>query len=114
MLPRHARAGSRAVVSAKLIGATVNRVEDPRLLTGRGRFVDDVTLPGMLHAAFVRSVVPHGHLVAVDTTGAAALPGVVAVLTAKDLSAICAPIRQQGPPGLQTPAFTALATDRVR
>ncbi|HWW43686.1 MAG TPA: xanthine dehydrogenase family protein molybdopterin-binding subunit, partial [Acidimicrobiia bacterium] len=101
-------------MATKLIGATVNRVEDPRLLTGRGRFVDDVTLPGMLHAAFVRSVVPHGHLVAVDTTGAAALPGVVAVLTAKDLSALCAPIRQQGPPGLQTPAFTALATDRVR
>jgi len=101
-------------VSAKLIGASVDRVEDPRLLTGRGHFVDDAALPRMLHAAFLRSVVPHGRLDAIDTSAAAALPGVVAVLTAADLSAICKPISQQGPPGLRTPVFFPLATDRVR
>jgi carbon-monoxide dehydrogenase large subunit len=101
-------------VSAKLIGATVNRVEDPRLLTGRGRFVDDVRVPAMLHAAFVRSTVPHGRVRGVDVSRALALPGVVAVLTAADLAGLCAPLRQQGPPGLRTPEFHVLATDRVR
>ncbi len=114
MLPRHARAGDRAAVSAKLIGATVNRVEDPRLLTGRGRFVDDVRLPGMLHAAFVRSTVPHGRITGINAAHALALPGVVAVLTAADLAAVCAPLRQAGPPGLRTPEFRVLATDRAR
>ncbi len=101
-------------MSVKLIGASVDRVEDPRLLTGRGRFVDDVVAPRMLHAAFLRSVVPHGRLEAIDTAAAAALPGVVAVLTAKDLAGVCASISQQGPPGLRTPVFTVLATDHVR
>ena len=101
-------------MSVKLIGATVNRIEDPRLLTGRGHFVDDVRLPGMLHAAFLRSVVPHGRILGIDTREAVALPGVVAVLTAGDLEGTCAPLRQQGPPGLRTPGFTVLATDRVR
>lgn len=101
-------------MSVKLIGASVDRVEDPRLLTGRGRFVDDVVAPRMLHAAFLRSVVPHGRLDAIDTSAAMALPGVAAVLTAKDLAEVCASISQQGPPGLRTPVFTVLATDRVR
>jgi carbon-monoxide dehydrogenase large subunit len=101
-------------VSAKLIGATVNRVEDPRLLTGRGRFVDDVRLPGTLHAAFVRSTAPHGLLVRIDAARAREAPGVVAVLAAADLAAVCAPLRQQGPLGLRTPEFHVLATDRVR
>ncbi|HZQ56487.1 MAG TPA: xanthine dehydrogenase family protein molybdopterin-binding subunit [Acidimicrobiales bacterium] len=101
-------------MSVKFIGATVNRVEDPRLLTGRGRFVDDVRLPGMLHAAFVRSTVPHGRVTNVDAAAARALPGVVAVLTASDLNGVCAPLQQQGPPQLRTPVFHVLATDRVR
>jgi carbon-monoxide dehydrogenase large subunit len=101
-------------MSVKLIGATVNRVEDPRLLTGRGRFVDDVRLPGMLHAAFVRSTLPHGRVLGIDTSAAAARPGVVAVITAADLERVCGPLQQQGPPQLRTPVFHALATDRVR
>lgn len=112
--PVDGRHGDGAEVSAKLIGATVNRVEDPRLLTGRGRFVDDVRLPGMLHAAFVRSTAPHGRLLGVDASLAREAPGVVAVLTAADLAAVCAPLRQQGPPGLRTPEYHVLATDRVR
>jgi aerobic carbon-monoxide dehydrogenase large subunit len=63
-------------VGARAIGARVLRAEDPRILTGRGRYVDDVVLPGMLHAAFKRSTVPHGRLFSVDVSAARAMPGV--------------------------------------
>ena len=68
-----------------LIGKSVPRLEDPALLRGRGRFVDDIDLPGQLEAAFVRS--PHGHAAirAIDTAAARALPGVHAVLTLDEL-----------------------------
>jgi carbon-monoxide dehydrogenase large subunit len=72
-------------VGARTIGARVLRTEDPRILTGRGRYIDDIVLPGMLHAAFKRSMVPHGRLVSVDVTAARELPGVVAVYTGADL-----------------------------
>lgn len=68
-----------------LIGERVMRAEDPRLLTGRSRFVDDIDLPGMLHAAVLRSPVPHAIIRGIDTSAAAAVPGVAAVLTAADL-----------------------------
>ena len=55
-------------IGARAIGARVLRAEDPRILTGRGRYVDDIVLPGMLHAAFLRSTVPHGRLVSVDVS----------------------------------------------
>ena len=74
-------------VGARAIGARVLRVEDPRILTGRGRYIDDITLPGMLHAAFMRSTVPHGRLVSVDASEARELPGVVAVYTGDDIAA---------------------------
>jgi aerobic carbon-monoxide dehydrogenase large subunit len=72
-------------MGAKQFGARVARVEDPALLSGSGRFVDDVKLPGMLHACFLRS--PHGHarIRGIDAAPARALPGVHAVLTADDL-----------------------------
>jgi carbon-monoxide dehydrogenase large subunit len=68
-----------------LIGRSVPRLEDPALLRGEGRFIDDITLPDLLEAAFVRS--PHGHAAirAIDTAAALALPGVHAVLTLDDL-----------------------------
>ena len=68
-------------IGARAIGARVRRVEDPRILTGQGRYVDDVVLPGMLHAAFLRSYMPHGRIVSVDAAEARELPGVVAVTT---------------------------------
>jgi carbon-monoxide dehydrogenase large subunit len=68
------------------VGARVNRVEDSRLLTGRGTFVDDVTRPGMLHACFVRSPFARAHIRGIDPTRALALPGVLAVFTAGDLN----------------------------
>jgi carbon-monoxide dehydrogenase large subunit len=76
-----ARAGA-----ARFAGARVNRIEDARLLTGRGTYVDDVVLPGMLHACFVRSPEPHAAIRGVDTSAACAIPGVRAVFTAADLN----------------------------
>src|SRR4029453_14485621 len=65
-------------------GAPVRRREDPRLLTGRGRYVSDVELPRVLHVAFVRSTHARARLRAIDVTAAAAHPGVVAVVTGQD------------------------------
>src|SRR5262249_61703688 len=62
--------------SARTVGARVARVEDPRLLTGKGAFVADVVLPGMLHACFVRSPFARARVVAVDASAALAHPGV--------------------------------------
>jgi carbon-monoxide dehydrogenase large subunit len=69
----------------KYIGARTQRLEDPALLTGRGRFVDDIHLPDMLHAAFVRSSHGHARIRGVNAEAALALPGVHAVITARDL-----------------------------
>ena len=66
------------------MGAPLRRREDPRLLTGRGRYVSDVELPRLLHVAFVRSAHAHARLRAIDVTAAAASPGVVAALTGRD------------------------------
>ena len=70
---------------AEASGNSTGRLEDPALLTGRARFVDDIRVPDMLAAAFVRS--PHGHALirGVDKAPALALPGVYAVLTLADL-----------------------------
>ena len=72
-------------MGAKHFGARVARLEDPVLLTGRGRFVDDIKLPGMLHACFVRSPHAHARIASIDVAAARAMPGVHAVLTADDL-----------------------------
>ena len=68
-----------------LIGARVQRREDPRLLTGRGRYVDDIRRPGTVHVAFCRSDASHARITGIDTAQAARAPGVVAVVTASDL-----------------------------
>src|SRR5919199_4699289 len=68
-----------------LIGRSVRRVEDPVLVTGKGRYVDDIQLPGMLHMAFLRSPYPHATILSIQTSAARALPGVVAVVTGADL-----------------------------
>lgn len=69
---------------AGALGARLPRKEDPRLITGRGRYVSDVELPRMLHVAFVRSPHAHARVRAIATAAAAARPGVVAVLAADD------------------------------
>ena len=65
--------------SGSILGNSVLRLEDPTLLTGEGKYVDDMVEPGMLHVSFVRSTVAHGNLVSVDISAAAGMPGVVAV-----------------------------------
>ncbi|KAA9383224.1 xanthine dehydrogenase family protein molybdopterin-binding subunit [Neorhizobium galegae] len=73
------------------IGRSVSRPNAKRLLEGRGRYVTDLVLPRMLHAAFVRSPYAHGRLVSIDIEEAKALSGVRAVFTGEDLASICAP-----------------------
>src|SRR5690348_16827117 len=70
-----------------LVGARVKRAEDPKLLTGRARFVDDIDLPGMLHAAVLRSPIAHARIESIDISAALAHPGVHAVLTGEHLAA---------------------------
>ncbi len=72
--------------SSRYAGARVHRVEDDRLLTGRGTFVDDVALPGMLHACFVRSPFARAAIRRIDASAALAMPGVRFVFTAADLN----------------------------
>jgi carbon-monoxide dehydrogenase large subunit len=74
------------VGATRYAGARIGRVEDARLLTGAGTFVDDISRPGMLHACFVRSPVARARIEAIDTSEAAALPGVHAVFVAADLN----------------------------
>jgi len=72
-------------MATRYFGAPIKRNEDPRLLTGQALFVDDVELPGMLHAAFLRSPYAHARLKRIDVSQALARKGVVAVYTAADL-----------------------------
>jgi carbon-monoxide dehydrogenase large subunit len=72
-------------VGERFVGQRVARHEDPRFLTGRGRYVDDIPMPGVLHVAFVRSEIARGRLIDVDTTHAQKMPGVVAIYVAGDL-----------------------------
>jgi aerobic carbon-monoxide dehydrogenase large subunit len=72
-------------MGAKHLGARVKRLEDPSLLSGRGRFVDDLKVANALHACFVRSTYAHAKIQSVDSTAALAMPGVYAVITANDL-----------------------------
>ena len=73
-------------VASRYAGTRVQRVEDTRLLTGRGTFVDDISRPGMLHACFVRSPFARARINGIDTSAALALPGVRAVFVAADLN----------------------------
>lgn len=75
-----------APLAGRYVGQAVKRKEDPRLLTGHGRYVDDVVVAGMLHAAFVRSDLPSAVIRGIDATAARALDGVVAVLTGAELN----------------------------
>ena len=75
-------------MSDGFVGASLKRIEDEALLTGRGRYVDDLDMPGLLEAAFVRSPHPHARIVSIDAAAARALPGVRAVFSHEDLAAV--------------------------
>jgi carbon-monoxide dehydrogenase large subunit len=72
--------------TGRYIGQRVRRKEDPRLLTGRGQFVDDITLPGMLQVAFARSAIARGKILSIDAAAAREVPGVHAIYTQQDLA----------------------------
>jgi carbon-monoxide dehydrogenase large subunit len=110
-------------MGAKYVGAVIRRQEDPRYLTGRGRFVDDMSPAGCLHAAVLRSPYAHARVVAIRSEAARVCPGIVAVFTASDLEGL-KPMPEAGvaPPPLMarvgfqlrsTPQYP-LARDRVR
>lgn len=102
-------------LAERYVGVSIKRSEDPRILTGRGQYVDDIHLPGMAHAAFLRSPVAHARIVRIDIAEARAAPGVLAVYTGDELEAMLVP----GPYGAGgivpgQPQHTCLATDKVR
>ena len=101
------------------IGRSLRRLEDPRFLTGRGRYVDDINLPGQLNGIVLRS--PHGHaaIEGIDSAAARAMPGVRGVFTAADLDAdgigalpCIAQVATVAP--IIVPPLHALARERVR
>ncbi len=96
------------------IGTSVERVEDPRLLTGRGRYTDDIQLPGMVYGVTLRSPYGHARIRRIDTRAARAMPGVLAIYTAEDVAdygPIPCLVPLSGP--IQTPR-RLLARDVVR
>ena len=100
-----------------VFGTSIRRREDPALITGRGKYTDDLKLPGMTHAVIVRSPHAHAKIQSIDTSKAAALKGVVAAYTGRDIEQ-----SEAGGvvptawllPDLKTPAHPILATDTVR
>jgi len=98
------------------VGRSMKRKEDPRLITGRGAYTDDLVLPGLLHAAIVRSPEAHAKIVSIDTEAAKAIPGVQAVLTAADLGLAAGLPMAWVPPGVtvNTPEHYPLAKDTVK
>src|ERR1051326_2516852 len=77
-----------AVTEDRLFGKSIKRREDPRFITGRGNYVDDLKLPGMTYAAFVRSPHAHARIKGIDVSAAKSHPGVVAVFTGKDMTGV--------------------------
>ena len=97
------------------IGAPHPRKEDARLLTGRGRYIDDIEFTHALHACFVRSPHAHARINSIDTAAAMALPGVVAVYTGRDLAQWTARQRMAPPiAGLRAMEMDTLPIDKVR
>jgi aerobic carbon-monoxide dehydrogenase large subunit len=100
--------------STRYTGSRVHRVEDARLLTGRGTFVDDVVRPGMLHACFVRSPLARARITGIDAAEALAAPGVHAVLTGADLNPEVRELWYTNPGRGQETPMTPLADGQVR
>src|SRR6478672_2871202 len=96
-----------------LIGASLKRVEDPPLITGRGCYVDDIQLPGMAHLGFQRSPYPHAKILSIDIAKAKAMPGVEAVITGNDLSDRLNLSSSQMLPNMKTPPHPVLARGAV-
>ncbi|MCJ7529932.1 MAG: xanthine dehydrogenase family protein molybdopterin-binding subunit [Anaerolineales bacterium] len=108
-------------MTKKYVGQRIKRNEDPRLLTGQALFMDDIELPGLLHAAFLRSDYAHARIKSIDTSAAFKRPGVVAVYTAEDFGDYWHPGPLQVPPPLaiagavfNTKGLPPIGKDKVR
>jgi aerobic carbon-monoxide dehydrogenase large subunit len=99
-----------ATTEVRGLGHSVKRKEDERFIRGKGNYIDDVTLPGMLHLELLRSPFAHARIVSVDTSRAEALPGVVAVVTGE----LMAQHNLAWMPTLSGDTQAVLATDKVR
>jgi len=99
----------------KFVGDRLLRKEDPRLVQGRGRYAGDIALPGMLHAAILRSPHAHARIGAIDAERASKAPGVVGVVTFADLNDAVRPLPIVPPhAALSGKNFSLLAGDRAR
>src|SRR5579884_2838736 len=103
-------------IANRFIGQPVERLEDLRMLRGRGQYVDDLARKHMLHAAILRSAVAHGRIRSIDVSRARSLPGVHSVITAADLGAPTprVPMRLQPMPELEAFGQPVMARDKVR
>src|SRR5262245_3705510 len=102
--------------SNSLVGSPIERLEDVRFLRGRGQFVDDVDVPGLLHAVILRSSVAHGRIRAIGTAAAMARPGVHAVITAAEIGSAVPtiPLRQESLPVFKRFEQPVIAHGKVR
>ncbi len=100
----------------KLFGKAMKRVEDPRFITGTGNYTDDMTLPGMVEAAMVRSPYAHARIKKIDTSKALAHPGVLAVITGQEMKDAGINGIPTGwlHPGIKTPPHYAITPDKAR
>ena len=101
---------------AKWVGQSLRRKEDPPLITGRAQYVDDISLPGMLWAAIVRSPQAHAKIISIDTSAALQRDGIHAVYTGEDMGDLLAPLPHAwAPPGVEvkTPERWPLARGEV-
>jgi aerobic carbon-monoxide dehydrogenase large subunit len=98
------------------VGNPVERIEDLRLLRGRGQYVDDLECEGLLHAVILRSAVAHGRIRSIDAAAARARPGVAAVITAADIGAVVPtiPLRQEPLPALRQYQQPVIAHGKIR
>ncbi|PYK96163.1 MAG: carbon monoxide dehydrogenase, partial [Verrucomicrobia bacterium] len=104
----------RTTKSKGYFGRPIKRVEDPRLIKGIATYVDDIVLPGMLHAAILRSPYPHASINRISTDAAKATPGVVGVFTGAEVNGKCGVVPCASPmPDSRIPKHTVLAGDRV-
>jgi carbon-monoxide dehydrogenase large subunit len=105
-------------MTTDVLGAPIKRVEDPRFITGAGRYLDDIKLPGMTYMSILRSPYAHANIRSIDTASAAAMPGVLAVFTGEDIPYNPLPMAWPagGSAGIQNNVSTpyALAKDSVK
>jgi aerobic carbon-monoxide dehydrogenase large subunit len=102
------------MATARLLGASIKRREDPRFITGKGNYTDDLKLAGMTHAAFVRSPHANAKIRKIDTARASKAPGVVAIFTGKDMAGVNSLPCGWLLPELKVPPHMPLASDAAR